>query len=290
MRALVCVMIVAGVAHADVPSVSDGQAITTMATALAKPDPKAAAGAATQIAWIDKIADSKATAKRWRVAIAAAKLTIIWEEIDDGSVAFVVENAAKTRAQIAANIWSTNGSIWVVAKPILGATMPGKCVAVPMVTHKVSVRSQGVDQRGEYNSRNYDQVMETSSIIDLDGDAIPDRFVPAPASKDDCREETPYRAYIMRGTCGHEVGVVGPGWWQPDVLSIPPDASGLRPLTFASEHGRFASKNAAPFKDPPVLVRITRTFAATKGRYAKTSENTTSGVCHHCAVWSCSAP
>ncbi|MDX2088645.1 MAG: hypothetical protein SFX73_12390 [Kofleriaceae bacterium] len=290
MRALACVMLVAAVAHADVPVATERDAIATTIATLAKPDAQAAPGAATKIAWIERIADAKATAKNWRAAIAAAKLKIIWEEVGEGSVSFVVESSTKARATIAAEIWSSSGSIWVTAKPILGAKMPGTCVPVPQVTHQIRVRSQGVDHRGEHSRRTSDQVMATASIVDLDGDAIPDRFVPAPASKNDCREETPYRAFIMRGTCGHEVGVVGPGWWAPDVLATPPDASGLRPLTFVAEHGQFASKTAAPFKDPPMLVRTTRTFAATKGSYVKTSENTTSGVCHHCAVWTCSAP
>jgi hypothetical protein len=282
MRALACVIVLVSVAHADVPSVSERDAIATLSAVIAKPDAKAAAGAATKIAWIDKIADAEATDKAWRFALATAKLTIIWEEVDAGSINYVVEAPNKARATITANIWST-GDIWVIAKPILGKKMRGACVAVPQVVHPFYIVSNGVNNDGERYSKRGDDEMRTRTEVDVDGDAIPDSFVPAPPSKNACRHDTPYRVYVMRGTCGHEAGVVGPGWSERDVLATPPDASGLRPLTMTAEHTETSSSRI------PESVRTTRSFVATNGRYALKSKNTTRGVCHHCAVLTCSA-
>jgi hypothetical protein len=100
-------------------------------------------------------------------------------------------------------------------------------------------------------------------------------------SASSCPEEVSYRVYVMRGSCGHDVGVVGPGSLAWDAGSVALDRSGYRPITMESK------RSARGRHMIPEVTTTTRTFKVIGGRYKQTAVKRSTGRCHHCASWHC---
>ena len=277
--AILGIVLATSTVYAEPPILAVADILDTVATATAKVDRNRAAGTATIVAWIEHT-DVSASAKLVRDGLAARSLKVIEDFSQDGRTTITVEATSRARATIA--IADDGGSITVIDRPA-NTKAPGRCVAVPSVTHEVDVNAGGVNDSGEYNQSTRRQRVGTMRMHDVDGDGILDAFVPVPPSKDACPEEMMWRVYAMRGACGHDVGVIGPGWAPRNADEVPLDASGFRPLTVSSE----STKNGK--RAIPDMTTLTRTYAVIKGRYAKTSESSRTGVCHHCARWYCSA-
>src|SRR6185369_3692747 len=104
-------------------------------------------------------------------------------------------------------------------------------------------------------------------------------------NKNACPEEISWRVYVRRGNCGHDVGVVGNEFLAGlHAAEVPLDASGFRPMTFSSE------KSGSGQRGIPVMTTTKRDFAFAMTGYVKANESKSSGLCHHCATWSCNAP
>ena len=91
--------------------------------------------------------------------------------------------------------------------------------------------------------------------------------------------------YAVRGTCGHDLGVVGPGAIDHTaVIASPLDASGFRPLVLTAE-------SSGSGKRPiPEHTTTTRRFEVRRGAYMLVDTKQRSGTCHHCATWYCRSP
>lgn len=280
MRRLALLVLLAPLAaYADVPFVAPADAVATAVKATETIDSKAAPGQTIVAAWIS---DPKPAVNAQAVRDALAKTTL--KQIDDSSRAdeLVVTLEAPSGARVTIALGPYQGSILVTPKPA-ATKPPGKCVTVPDVRHEVYVQSHAIDQEGEYREGTTHWDLRTARLLDVDGDGLLDAFVPIAARKNTCPEDVSYRVYVMRGACGHELGVVGPGSFSFNASAVPLDASGFRPMTYESE-------TTANGKGPiPEMATTTRTFKVTKGRYTKTAQTSRSGICHHCARWSCNA-
>ena len=62
------------------------------------------------------------------------------------------------------------------------------------------------------------------------------------------------------------------------------DASGFRAFTMETQ------KSKAGKKGNPEMATTVRRFAVKAGKYKQLDVKTTTGACHHCATWSCTAP
>lgn len=184
----------------------------------------------------------------------------------------------RARATIA--LGERGGTISITPKP--SATVaPGKCVAIPDVVHTVDLNSRATGNDGEHHEGTSHWKLSTIRAIDVDGDGIPDAFVPQPGTRSDCPETVMWRVYVTRGTCGHDLGLVGPSF--PTVDASPLDASGFRPLVAASVTTKRGQRGI------PDHITTTNRFAVTKGKYAQVDTVQRIGICHHCATWHCSA-
>lgn len=162
--------------------------------------------------------------------------------------------------------------------------MPGVCVAVPNVTHPVNVKSRGTSTDGETYEGQTFWNFKTERIHDVDGDAIADAFVPVAKTKNACPEHVSFRVFVMRGACGHDLGVIGPGSFQFDAGTTALDASGFRPFTMEAQRARHGKPGI------PEMTTTIRRFAVKRGKYTQLDSKVTTGVCHHCATWHCTAP
>jgi hypothetical protein len=172
------------------------------------------------------------------------------------------------------------GKVSVIANPSTVAP-PGACVAVPQVTHSLYVTSTGIDQLGEIHEAMTRWGYHTVRLADVDGDGLLDAFVPI-AKPNDCPEDIQWRVFVMRGACGHDVGVVGKGTIAPDAMGAG-DGSGFRPIVVTS------SSTGGGMSVIPKMTDTTTSFAFSPklGRYVRRGVKSRSGVCHHCALWSC---
>ena len=158
---------------------------------------------------------------------------------------------------------------------------PGKCVAVPEVTYVVDANGRATNDAGESSESSTHWRLTTQHFLDVDGDGIPDAVVPQPASKTECPGLVMWRVYVMRGTCGHDLGLVGPD--EPK-SGGPLGPAGFRPLVTESVTTRRGAGGI------PDHVTITNRFAVSHGAYARIDTQQRVGVCHHCALWHCTSP
>jgi hypothetical protein len=269
---------------ADVAWVDPDAIATTTAGALAAADAKQAApGAATRAAYVNKAADLAAARKTFDDGIAKAGLRVIDDAGtagDTSGFAVTVEDAAGRRAIVRMN--ASHGEILVVPRPTK-TKAPGTCAAIPAPMWNATVHAGGVDHEDEYRQSEITWRLTTSRLVDVDGDAILDAFVPDHGARQ-CPEEGSWDVYVVRGTCGHAVGTVGPGWSGLDAALVPLDRGGYRPLTTSSEHTRHGARGI------PEMVRTTSVYRMKRGTYRIASTKRSVGVCHHCAVWHCTTP
>jgi len=281
-RALL-VILAPAIAFADAPSVKLDDAAQAIADAAAKVELEHAKfGETLTIATIAPLDPAKPVdTKPLRAALAKHKLAIIDDRTYGTSAVITVEAANGARARV--TIDQGGGSIMMTARPRT-ATPPGKCVPVPQAKHPVYVNSTGTNQDGETRQGQTFWDYKTELIHDVDGDGLADSFVPVAKTKNACPEEVSFRVYAMRGTCGHDLGVIGPGSFQWDAGTVALDASGFRPFTMEAQKARLGKRGI------PEMTTTVRRFAVKRGRYALVDTKTTTGVCHHCATWHCKAP
>ncbi|MFT3770834.1 MAG: hypothetical protein QM820_35880 [Minicystis sp.] len=157
--------------------------------------------------------------------------------------------------------------------------LAGACVPVPRTQRIVRVRSGGVDQRGEMRQGEVNHGVETTFFWDLDGDGQLDALAPHQGADNECPWQVEYEAYLMRGSCGHDVGRVGPGYLDAPVGSARSGGPDPEPLKFTSSWSHMGEKGI------PVHVTRTVSFAFDGARYQKTSDEKSEGICHHCSAW-----
>lgn len=280
MRVLAALVLLPALAHAEVPFVAPADAVATAVKATETIDPKIAPGQTLVVAWIS---EPKPAVNAKVVRDALAKTTL--KQIDDqsrGTDDLAVTLEAPSGARVTIALGNYQGSILVTPKPT-ATKLTGTCAKVPDVRHEVYLHSSAIDQEGEFRQGTVHWDLRTARLLDVDGDGLLDSFVPVAPRKNSCPEDVSWRVYVMRGTCGHDLGVVGPGSFSYNASTVPLDASGFRPLTYESET---TGRSNGPI---PVMETTKRTFAVTKGRYAATALTKTAGKCHHCAQWSCNA-
>jgi hypothetical protein len=274
MRA-VLLLLVPSIAVASPPTIKPAEIEGVVAKAIANADPKAPLGTSVVIAKLEKL-DVAREAKALRDKLAG---TIVDDRDDGGATVLVVEGANKARVVIA--LAPEHGGIAVVAKPVV-KKLAGACVAIPKVAPiEVDVNSSGVNHDGELTHGSSFWRMDTGRFIDVDGDAIGDMLVPIPPKTGVCPEDFTYRVYAMRGSCGHDLGVVGPGNFQWDAATVPLDASGFRPITMEQRKARRGARGI------PEMTTKLRVFAVKGKAYAGKLVNDSTGTCHHCGVWHC---
>ena len=250
------------------------------ADALTAAEPKTATpGGAVRAAYVNRTGDVAAARKTFDDGIAKAGLRVI-DDASPGGFAVTVEDAKGRRAIV--KLDANNGEIVVVARPVVG-TPPGTCIAPPQPVWNATVHAGGVDQQGEYHQSQITWRLTTARLLDVDGDAILDAFAPNHGARQ-CPEEGTWDVYVVRGTCGHAVGTIGPGWLGLDAALVPLDRSGYRPLTTSSERTQRGARHI------PEMVTTTSVYKMRRGSYRISSTKRRTGVCHHCAVWHCTTP
>ena len=274
-------MLLPALAHADAIKLADTP--KTITDAIAKIDPKHTKfGETLVIGSVEPQDPAKPVdTKPLRAALAKAKLKIIDDYMHGNTAVITVEGAGGARARISVD--QGGGTIQLTARPRI-TKPPGACVQVPDAKHPVTVRSSAIDQQGESRTGETFWDYKTERIHDVDGDAIADSFVPVAKTRNACPEDVSFRVFVMRGTCGHDVGVIGPGSFQYDAGTVALDASGFRPFTMEAQKSKFGKRGI------PELSTTTRRFAFKNGKYTQIATDTKTGVCHHCATWSCVAP
>lgn len=270
----VALAIAAPPAHADLIKISDVTDSITRAVDALQPG-SARLGVTTRLAEIEGVKDPKASYRRLRRELGVEGFKVV---VDDEGL--TVENADGVRVLIV--LGERSGAIYVTARPNARA-LRGRCVRPPQRRHQVDVDAGAIDQMGEYHRRQVSWDLATSPRLDVDGDGVLDWFVPI-AKKHDCPESVSWDVYVRRGSCGHRLGRVGPGSPSYDDAIEPPDASGFRPIELVSESTDFGKRGI------PEMTTTRSTFAVRKGRYRRVKRDKTTGVCHHCATWSCRSP
>jgi hypothetical protein len=276
MRALAISVLALIPASALAGELAPVDVIPAISRAVDKLDANAPAAEPIELATIAPSKDIAADARLVRDAIVAAHYRVLLDVVEDSAViAIDVKNA---RATI--ELGSHGGSVAITPSPS-SIRAPGRCVAIPNVIHAIRSQGHAIGQDGELHESDRRVSVGTSHAVDVDGDGIPDVLVPAAGSKGECFEQLHWRVFVVRGTCGHELGTIGPGWVTVDGAR---DASGFHPL-------RATSDSTSPGTDGiPEMTTHTTRFAVRGGVYVKVDSNAQTGRCHHCALWSCSAP
>jgi hypothetical protein len=272
---IVVIAVIAGVplvARAAPPDIAVDAVGDTAARALAGADPKAPIGAVISVASLPALDDG--AADRVRAQLAAQHLTIVDDAATRDGRAIVVEAANKARVLIV--LGQGRGSISMIARPSAIA-LKGPCVQVPVVRHAVTLNAGGVDDGGEYATHETVWDLRTDLDLDVDGDGMLDWLVPVAPSAASCPEDVRWRVYVRRGSCGHELGEVGPGLVEGGAS----DASGFRTLQATAQASVLGADHV------PVTTTTTRRFAVRAGRYAQTGQDASTGHCHHCSTWTC---
>lgn len=268
------------IAAAGDPWVKPAAAVAAITDAIAKVDPTTPAGAGRVVARIEK-GDAAKDGAAIRDGLVKAGFTILDDQSEPGL--FTVTFGAKTGERVRVAISAYLGTITLVAKPSK-TRPPGPCVAIPSADHPVYVNSSAINQEGEIGHGQTFWHFKTRRLTDVDGDGLDDAFVPI-AKRNACPEEVTFRVYAVRGTCGHDLGVVGPGAIDhAAVIAVPLDASGFRPLVLTAESSRFGRRPI------PEHTTTTRRFEVRRGAYVQVDAKQRSGTCHHCATWSCRSP
>lgn len=272
-------------ARAEAPWIEPAAVVEALVTATATIDPTTPAGGATVLARVAN-ADTTAIASV-RAALAKTTFVVLEDVTERTGAMWTVEATSGARATI--RLSATSGSIIVTARPVT-KKLPGACVAIPSARHEVDVNSTGVDQEGERRSSTRRWSLSSTRLADVDGDGLLDVFVPIAPSKTACPEAVSWRVYVARGTCGHVLGVVGPGSLDLGAAAAPLDASGFRPLVLSAQTAAYEQTRVPERSPVPVMTTTTRSFAVKRGRYARVAETKRDGRCHHCAVWRCTPP
>lgn len=207
-------------------------------------------------------------------ALTEAGMTIVDAAPSAGGAVRTVELAGGARA----TLWVNHNSGTITLTPSPTAAKPrGKCVAIPEVSMVIDRTSHNFDHHSRSHPGSSRLGLSTARLHDVDGDAVMDAFVPS-APADACPDEASWKVYLVRGSCGHYLGEIGPGY----VEKGPDRHRGYADLeTSTTSVGHDA-------KDPvPVMSRTRRTYALRAGRYRQRSTTSTSGRCHHCGTSSC---
>jgi hypothetical protein len=273
-------LLVPSIAAAEVKLDDAGRAITD---AIAKVDFRNARfGETLTIDTIGAVDPAKPVdTKVLRANLAKQKLKVIDDRTYGNATVITVEGANGSRARITVD--QGGGAITLTARPA-NPTLPGKCVPIPDVKHPVYVNSSAIDQSGEQGHGQTFWDYKTERIHDVDGDGLADAFVPVAKTKNACPEDVSLRVFVVRGACGHDLGVIGPGSFQFDAGTAAIDASGFRPFTMETQKSKHGKKRI------PEMTTTLRRFGVKAGKYKQLDSKSTTGVCHHCATWSCSAP
>jgi len=268
-------ILVSRVASADDAPLAPTAVADAVTRAIATRDAGAPRGAGKKLATVAKT--TSAERKAIRDALAKAH-RIVDEQVVGDMLAVTVEARSGARATVALD--DNGGEIAVIANPSV-VKPPGACVAVPQVKHPLYVHSGGVNQDGEYHEGTTFWGFHTERIFDVDGDGVLDAFVPI-AKPADCPEDIQWRVFVIRGACGHDVGIVGKGAIATaDVYAV--DASGFRPIVVTSESTRGGNRPIPEMTN----TRTTFAFSPKLGRYEQMRVESHSGVCHHCSRWHC---
>jgi hypothetical protein len=275
VRAAVVLILVSRVAFADDAPLAPAAVVDAVGRAIATRDAGAPKGAGNKLAAVAKTTAAERTAIR--DALAKAHRLIDNRAVGDALV-LTVEGKSGARARIA--LGNDGGEIVVIANPST-VKPPGACVAVPQSKHPLYVHGSAINQDGELHESTTFWGFQTERIFDVDGDGVLDAFVPV-AQQFDCPEDIQWRVFVIRGSCGHDVGIVGKGAIAPDDPSTP-DVAGYRVLVVKSESTR---NGKGPI---PEMTNTATTFAFSPklGRYDQMRVESHSGVCHHCARWHC---
>lgn len=284
MRATLCLVLLAAaaprVAAADDPWIKPAGAVAAIRDAVARVDPKAPAGAGRLVARIEN-SDPAGDGAAIRDALLKAGFTVVHDRTEPGH--FVATFEARTGERVRVALDAAGGAITLVAKPSR-TRPPGACVAIPSVDHPVRVHSSAIDQEGELRHGQTFWGFKTARLVDVDGDGIDDAFVPV-AKKHACPEDVSWRVYVVRGSCGHDLGVIGPGSIDhASAIARPLDASGFRPLVLTAEKTRTGKRGV------PDHITTTRKFEVRGGTYTQVDASQRTGTCHHCATWYCRSP
>jgi hypothetical protein len=159
------------------------------------------------------------------------------------------------------------------------ASLPGACVKPPEVSRRFESDVSGIDQEGESFFARLGYVVGAWDAVDLDGDGVLDRFVPRPKGGR-CPWEVTFDVYVMRGECGHLVGSVTGDFAQES--HVAGFVRGLRAITTRSEWATHGSKRPLPEHHSR-----TRRYVFDGKQLRERSDDTRTGVCHHCGVASC---
>jgi hypothetical protein len=142
----------------------------------------------------------------WRRELGAAGATLSGErEEARGSVATVAIGGHRYFASMARGR-SSDGVVGVLREAArVPVRLTGPCVAIPEITFRTRV-TQWVSPR-----RQADFSFSTDRSRDLDRDGIADALVPLPRAREpqtSCPDETRWEVYLVRGSCGHSVGII----------------------------------------------------------------------------------
>jgi hypothetical protein len=275
---IAAVLVVAGRAHAQrLPRVSmKGPAAIVLVIQDAAADPPSVpppgesigiADVESDALWPDRLAELDK-------ALTEAGMTIVDAAPSAGGAVRTVELAGGARA----TLWVNHNSGTITLTPSPTVVKPrGKCVAIPEVKLVIQQTSHGIDHHGRSHHGDTSVGLSTARLHDVDGDAVMDAFVPSlPA--DACPDAATWKVYAVRGSCGHYLGEIGPGY----VERGPDRHHGYIDLeTSTSAVGHDAKDHI------PVQTRTQRTYAVRAGRYRQRSTTSTSGRCHHCGMSSC---
>jgi hypothetical protein len=274
-RGVILVLVLIASSASAEPTVKlDEVAKTVEAELAAKIDPRSPRGARKIVARIEK-ADIAIDGKALRAALAKLPVTVLEDREEDGALIVTVAAASGARAAIV--LGPDGGGIAVTARPGI-AKPPGACVPIANARYQGTVIYNAIDDRGSHRRSEREWEVDTRRLLDVDGDGLIDVFVPEPASSASCPDEFSYRVFVVRGACGHELGVVGPGQVMPD--ASPLGSTGYRAIRTHEASSRSNSRI-------PNKTTIARTFELVAGAYKLTDKQTSGGQCHHCARWHC---
>ncbi len=287
MRAALCLAFLAAavaaaprLAFAGDPWIKPAGAVAAIRDAIAKADLRTPAGTGRLVARIeqgDPVKDGAAI----RDALVKAGFTVVDDRTQPGT--FLVTFEARTGERVRVVLDAHLGAITLIARPTK-TKPPGPCVPIPSVDHPVHVHSSAVDQEGELRHGQTFWGFKTTRLLDVDGDGLDDAFVPV-ARKHACPEDVSWRVYAVRGGCGHDLGVVGPGSIDhASAITLPLGASGFRPLVLTAETSSHGKRGI------PEHTTTRRWFEVRRGSYVLVDTKQQTGVCHHCATWHCRSP
>ena len=124
----------------------------------------------------------------------------------------------------------------------------------------------------------------TRRDIDLDGDGRLDALVPQKSKAVKCSHDVVYKAYVMRGSCGHYVGDISGGTIDPATRLAAVGASGLKTVTTTDRITRRKHVRGAGQEQRGETTHFTWTSRYRNGRYQSKLQTRKSCCCIHCSV------